>query len=112
MLILKATFPPPPINPNTNMNIKGKAKLKTTAEGLRKTALKLALVIASIACSWLYLAIYIIKAANLFYYFPFQKVKTGRPSLVHFFEQAFIILLNIVVSLTYTFDNSIQLFYQ
>jgi hypothetical protein len=32
----------------------GKAKLKTTADGLLKMALKLAFVIASIAISWLY----------------------------------------------------------
>jgi hypothetical protein len=36
---------PPPIKPKTRIKMSGKAKLKTTAEGLRKMALKLALEI-------------------------------------------------------------------
>ena len=36
------------------MNNIGKAKLKITADGLLKMALKLAFVIASIAVTWLY----------------------------------------------------------
>jgi hypothetical protein len=47
-------MPPPPINPNTRINISGKAKPKITAEGLLKIARRLALVIASIAVTWLY----------------------------------------------------------
>lgn len=54
--MLKETLPLPPINPKTRINIKGKARLKTTVDGLRKMAFKLALVIASIAVIWLYSA--------------------------------------------------------
>ena len=43
------TSTPTPIKPNTRMNISGKIKLKITAEGLLKIALKLPLVMASIA---------------------------------------------------------------
>jgi hypothetical protein len=46
--------PPPPIKPNTRIKINGNTKLKITAEGLLKIALKLPLVIASIALTWLY----------------------------------------------------------
>ena len=42
------------MKPKTKMNIKGNAKLKTTADGLLKMALKLPLVIASMALIWLY----------------------------------------------------------
>ena len=45
---------PPPIKPNTIINTKGKTKLNTTADGLRKIERKLALVMASIALNWLY----------------------------------------------------------
>jgi hypothetical protein len=38
-----------PINPKTSIKIKGKAKLKSTADGLLNCPLKLALVIANIA---------------------------------------------------------------
>jgi hypothetical protein len=43
-----------PINPKTKIKIRGKKILNTTAEGLRSMALKLALVMASIALNWLY----------------------------------------------------------
>jgi hypothetical protein len=50
--LVRATLtvkPPLPMKPNTRINIKGKIKLKITAEGLLKIALKLPLVIANIA---------------------------------------------------------------
>jgi hypothetical protein len=40
-----------PINPKTIIKIKGKTKLKTTADGLLKMERKLALVTANIACN-------------------------------------------------------------
>ena len=43
-----------PMKPKTRMKIKGNTKLKTTAEGLRKIARRLAFVIASMAVTWLY----------------------------------------------------------
>jgi hypothetical protein len=45
--------PPPPINPNTRINISGNNNVKTTAEGLRVMERKLALAIANIARTWL-----------------------------------------------------------
>jgi hypothetical protein len=42
-------FPLPPMKPKTKMNISGKAMLKRTAEGLRKIARRLPLVMASMA---------------------------------------------------------------
>src|SRR6185369_7265566 len=45
---------PPPMNPKTTIKIKGNNNVKTTADGLRIVDRKLALVIASIAFSWLY----------------------------------------------------------
>jgi hypothetical protein len=46
---LKVIFPPPPINPNTRININGNIKLNTIADGLLKIAFKLAQVMANIA---------------------------------------------------------------
>jgi hypothetical protein len=42
------------INPKTRMKMSGKIKLNMIADGLLKTALRLPMVIAIIACSWLY----------------------------------------------------------
>ena len=57
LFLLRATskekLPLPPIKPKTKMNINGKPILKITADGLRKIAFKLALVIANIAFTWL-----------------------------------------------------------
>lgn len=53
--ILNDTRLLPPIKPNTSIKISGNARLKITAEGLRKMELKLAFVIDSIAANWLYL---------------------------------------------------------
>jgi hypothetical protein len=48
------------------MNISGKARLKTTVEGLRNIATKLARVIANIAFTWLYFPfINLIESAKL-----------------------------------------------
>jgi len=52
-----------PINPKTRINKKGKIKLNTIAEGLRKIARKLPLVMAIMALNWLY-AIKIILKKN------------------------------------------------
>jgi hypothetical protein len=49
-----ANLPLLPINPNTKIKMSGKTKLNMTADGLLKTPLRLALVMAIIAFSWLY----------------------------------------------------------
>jgi hypothetical protein len=46
---METEVPPPPIKPKTRIKIRGKPKLKMTAEGLLNIALKLALEMASIA---------------------------------------------------------------
>ena len=46
---LTEIFPLLPIKPNTKIKIRGKAILNNTAEGLRKIARKLALVMANMA---------------------------------------------------------------
>jgi hypothetical protein len=43
-----------PINPNTNININGKAKPNNTAEGLLNWASRLAFDMANMAFNWLY----------------------------------------------------------
>ena len=48
------TLPLLPINPKTRIKMRGKTKLNITADGLLKTPVRLALVIAIIAFSWLY----------------------------------------------------------
>ncbi len=52
--MLKEILLVPPINPKTKIKTSGKARLKTTLEGLFNSALKLALVIDHKAVSWLY----------------------------------------------------------
>jgi hypothetical protein len=47
-------IPPPPIKPNTSINISGNAKLNMTADGLRNMDFKLALAMASVARVLLY----------------------------------------------------------
>src|SRR6187551_608778 len=48
------TPPRPPTKPKTNIKMKGNTKLKTTAEGLLNIDLRVALVMANIAFTWLY----------------------------------------------------------
>ena len=48
------TLPLLPINPNTRIKMSGKTKLNITADGLLKTPVRLAFVIAIIALNWLY----------------------------------------------------------
>jgi hypothetical protein len=48
-ILYTGAIDPLPINPKMRMKMNGKTKLKITAEGLRKIARRLALVMASMA---------------------------------------------------------------